>query len=101
MDYAVSNDLMATTAAVPRREPVVRSAMERLEKLATESDELVERLQSTFSSVLFHEPQNGESILERDVVIPGSDLGQALMRLAERIDGNFRAIRGVIESADV
>ena len=100
MDYAVSNDPMATTAAVPRREPVVRSAMERLEKLATESDEIVERLQSTFSPVLFRGPQNGEPIRERDA-IPGSDLGQALMRLAERIDGNFRAIRGVIESADV
>ena len=100
MYYAVENEPMATTAAVPRREPVVRSAVERLEKLAEESDEIVERLQSTFSPVLFHRPQNGEAIRERDA-IPGSDLGQALMRLAERIDGNFRAIRGVIESADV
>ena len=33
MEYAVANEPLATTAAVPRREPVVRSAVDRLEKL--------------------------------------------------------------------
>jgi hypothetical protein len=100
MDYAVANGPMETTEAVPRREPVVRSAVDRLEKLAAESDELVERLQSTFSPVLFHVPQDGEAMRESDA-IHGSDLGQALMRIAERIDISHRAIREVIESADV
>ena len=100
MDYAAANEPVATTAAVPRREPVVRSAVDRLEKLAAESGELVERLQSTFSPVLFHGPQDGEAMRESDA-IHGSDLGQALMRLAEQFDVNHRAIRGVLESADV
>jgi hypothetical protein len=82
------------------REPVVRIAVERLEKLAAESDELVARLQSTFSPVLFNGPATIEPVCEGDA-ISGSDVGQALMRLAERIDGNFGAIRSVIESADV
>ena len=100
MNYAATNEPVSPTTAVPRREPVVLAAMERLEKLAAESDEIVERLRNTFSPVLFCEPQNGDPISERDT-IPGSDLGQALMRIAERIDGNFRAIHRVIESSDV
>lgn len=99
MDYAASEPM--TTTDVNRREPVVRSAVDRLERLAVDSDELVEELQSTFSPVLFHgPPESVDAIREREA-IPGSDLGQSLMRLADRIDGNFRAIRGVIASADV
>ena len=68
----------------PRREPVIPLAVDRLEKLAAESDELVERLQGTFSLVLSHGLANEESIREPDAM-HGSDLGQALMRIAERI----------------
>lgn len=100
--YENSNEPMIAPQTKRSREPVVRVAVERLEKLAAESDELVERLQSTFSPVLFHVAQSVEASRERDRdAIPGSDLGQALSRLAERIGSNFRAIRNVIESADV
>ena len=87
----------------------VRSAVDFLDKLAGESDEIVQQLHSAFAPVLClrTEPQpQPERRTEhqpeppRDA-IPGSELAQVLMRLSERIDNSFRAIRGVIESVDV
>ena len=99
--YDVASEQRSERAVAPKREAFIRIAVERLEKLTAQSDELTERLKSTFSSVLFHQPpRNG--VCTPDVSpMPGSDLGQALMRLAERLDRNFTEIKAIIESADI
>lgn len=83
-----------------RRQPLVKTGMEHLERLTADSDELVEHLQSAFGPVLFN--QEGATVPDvGDPSIPGSDIGQALMRLTQRIDSNFRAIRSIVNAADV
>ena len=86
-----------------KRESTVRVALDRLEKLSAESEQLVEQLHSTFSSVLAHSPKvdvdQGAQGAPENV---GSELGNALMRLSETMEENFRRIReGVIQAADI
>lgn len=88
-----------TGPATTKREPVVPLAVRRLEELAKESDDLVERLQSAFSGVLFAAP-NSEDVVDHSV-FTCSDLGTTLMRLADKIGDSFTAINGIIDSADI
>jgi hypothetical protein len=50
--------------------------------------------------VIYHQPTPGEAIRERDS-IPGSDLGQTLTKLADRFERSNRALRLIVEQADV
>ena len=83
-----------------RRQPTVRVALERLEKIAADSEDLVKRLNEVFSSVLLPHSNPSESASKTPTIL-GSDLGQALMRLSNQLETNFSAIRLMIESADV
>ncbi len=82
-----------------RRESTIRTAVERIEKSVSELDSLVAQVQSEFGPVIYHRPTAGEAVQEKDS-IPGSDLGQALTRLADRLERSNRAIRVLVEQAD-
>ena len=88
--------------AEPERkyEPTVRTAVERLEKLADESDDLLLQLRSTFNFVI----RPGGSycaVFGEDSENTSSELGTVLRGFADKLDGNFRAIRDVIDKADI
>ena len=99
--YDVLSEPRGERAVATKREAFIRIAVERLEKLTAESDELAERLKATFAPVLFHRVATNGHPASKDAPIPGSDLGQALMRLADRLERNLIEIKETIEAADI
>jgi len=85
---------------VSRREPLVKTAVDRIEKAITELDTLAGGVMTAYSSVIYSQPTCGGGIREADG-IPGSDLGQALTRLADRIEHANLVLQTIIEQADV
>jgi hypothetical protein len=95
-----ANDLSPKCPPSTKREPTIPVAVDRLENAAAEFDGLVSSTVSAFGPVIYHQPTPGEAIRERDS-IPGSDLGQTLTKLADRFERSNRALRLIVEQADV
>lgn len=98
--YATNETGPSCPPCSTKREPTIRVAVDRLEKAASEFDALVSSTVSAFGPVIYHQPTAGEAIRERDA-IPGSDLGQALTKLADRFERSNRALRVTVEQADL
>ena len=98
--YATNDPSPMSGQCSTKRESTTSVAVDRLEKAATEFDSLVASTLSAFSRVIFHQPTAGAAIRERDA-IPGSDLGQCLTKLADRFEMSNRALRVIVEQADV
>lgn len=86
-----------------KRIRLVDAALNRLETLAESTDELVAQLRASFNPVVFHEEVPQVSTREDNGKdrIPGSDLGQAMSSIADRLENGFRNLRELAESSDL
>ena len=99
--YETASEPTRAGQVSPKREAFIRIAIERLEKLTEQSEALTERLKSTFHPVLVQRSTRNADRATDCPPVPGSDLGQTLMRLADRLDRNFIEVKELAESADL
>lgn len=78
---------------------VVRIGMERLEKLVQEAEQLNAKLRDAFGSVVVSLPN--EIPASRPPMPVASDLGQAVMRIADRLESEFSIMREFMNASDV
>ena len=78
----------------------VRQGMERLEKLVAEAEELNRRLRESFGAVVASKsvPAPDE---RRAIPSTASDLGQAIMRIADRLENEIVSMLGFADASDV
>lgn len=80
-------------------ERVVRIGMERLEKLVQEAEQLNAKLRDAFGSVVSPRPSCTDQ--QRPPMPVASDLGQAVMRIADRLEIEFSNMRDFMNASDV
>lgn len=95
-----TNDNPGCSPSITKRVPTIRVAVERLQKASEEVEALVSSIMSVFEVVMYHQPTADEAIHEPGKV-SGSDLGRALTMLAERFEQSNRALRGIVDQADL
>ena len=78
---------------------VVRIGMERLEELVKEAEQLNTKLHDAFGSVV--SPRLSSADQQRPPMPVASDLGQAVMRIADRLESEFSAMRDFMNASDV
>lgn len=84
-----------------KRPSLIKQSMERIEKAAVELDTLVAGVGTTFSSVIYHQPCVAACGRDADKTLPGSDLGQALSAIAERLERSNEILRDILSQSDV
>jgi hypothetical protein len=73
--------------------------MERLEKLVQEAEQLNAKLREAFGAVVSLRPCSTDQ--QRPPTPSASDLGQAVMRIADRLESEFSAMREFMNASDV
>lgn len=80
-------------------ERIVRIGMERLEKLVQEAEQLNAKLRDAFGSVVSPRPCSTDQ--QRPPMPVASDLGQAIMRIADQLESEFSSMREFMNASDV
>jgi hypothetical protein len=89
-----------TQGSAPPRQLLVKSAVLKLERTVEELTGLVSGISTTFGPVIYSQATCDRVEKERSKM-EGSDLGQNLMSLADRLDGLNDTLKTLIEQADL
>ena len=84
-----------------KRQSLIKQSVERIEKAAMEFDTLVAGVGTVFSPVIYHQLCATACNRDTDKAPPGSDLGQALSSLAERLERSNEILRDILSQSDV
>lgn len=86
--------------AIPQRSSLVRTEAERLDQLATQCELLVEQFKERLRPLSIDAPQvKGQAY--KDPTQVGSDLGNALHRVSNRLNDSLQEFRYMMEQLDI
>ena len=99
--YEQNKAPMNVSCVQEKRPSLIKQGVERIEKAAEELDALVAGVGTVFSPVIYHQPCATACARDTDKAPAGSDLGQALSSLAERLERSNETLRDILSQSDV